>query len=436
VIGVNPLDWSLVDGWLPVVFTLVGFGAVTSILARRDWTWWLRVVPITLTATTVATATLIYLVDAVWRPWPDPMPPTVMVWVGIALFALAVAVIRLWSLRWRGRVAAVLAGLLVVVVAAEQANAYFSAYPTLRAALGRSVPATPFDNVAEPVSTLVSAPPGGRLADVWHPPAGMPARGTVSEVIIPSSRGFGARPAWVYLPPAYHARPRAQLPVLVLVAGQPGGTRDWIDAGQLPALMDRFAASHDGLAPIVVLPDDLGSTLANPMCLDSKLGNVETYLSVDVPNWIKARLQVAGDSRLWAIGGFSQGGTCALQLAVRAPSVYPNFVDISGQREPSLGTRKQTVDSAFGGDPEAFRRVNPMDLLARNHFPGSAGMIVAGEHDKRYNPDAHAVFEACRGAGMDVRWAELPGGHTWAVWRPGLAHALPWLAYRLGLVRS
>lgn len=432
----NPLDWSLVDGWLPVVFTLVGLGAVAAILARRDWNWWLRVVPVTLTTCTVATAVVIYLVDAVWRPWPDPMPPEVMVWVGVALFALALSAIRLWSLRWPGRAAAVLAGLLVMVVAAEQANAYFSAYPTMRAALGTSVPATPFDRVAEPVPNVIDPPPDGRLADVWHAPAGMPARGTVSEVSIPSSRGFGARPAWVYLPPAYHARPRARLPVLVLVAGQPGGTRDWIDAGQLPSMMDRFASAHGGLAPVVVLPDDLGSVFANPMCLDSRLGNVETYLAQDVPNWIRSHLQVSGESRLWAIGGFSQGGTCALQLAVRAPAVYPTFVDISGQREPSLGTRTQTVNSAFGGDHDAFRRINPMDLLAANRFPGSAGMIVAGEHDKRYNPDAHAVFDACRRAGMDVRWAQLPGGHTWAVWRPGLAHSLPWLAYRLGLVAS
>ena len=429
----NPLDWSLVDGWLPVAFTLAGLGAVAAIMARRDWSWWIRVVPITVTACTALTAALVFVVDTQWRPWPDPMPPIVMVWVGIALVALSLAVIRWWSLRWPGRIAAVVAALLVVVVTAEQANAYFNAYPTLRAALGRSVAETPFDNVAAPVSELVSAPPGGRLADVWRAPGGMPAKGTVSEVVIPSSRGFGARPAWVYLPPAFHARPRARLPVLVLVAGQPGGTRDWIDAGQLPTMMDRFAREHDGLAPVVVLPDDLGSMLANPLCLDSRLGNVETYLSVDVPNWIRIHLQVADDQRLWAIGGFSQGGTCALQLAVRRPSVYPNFVDISGQREPSLGTRRQTVDRAFGGDSAAFARVNPMDLLAAQRFPASAGMIVAGEHDRRYKPDATAVFEACRRAGMDMRWTELPGGHTWAVWRPGLRHALPWLAQRLGL---
>lgn len=139
------------------------------------------------------------------------------------------------------------------------------------------------------------------------------------------------------------------------------------------------------------------------------------------------------DPKAWAIAGFSQGGTCALQLAVRAPSVYPTFIDIAGQREPTLGSRKRTVSAAFGGDDAAFTAVNPLDVLARNRFPGSAGVIVAGTDDGVYLKEARQVYEACRAAGMDVRWLELPGGHSWAVWRPGLSKSLPWLADRLGL---
>jgi S-formylglutathione hydrolase FrmB len=238
----------------------------------------------------------------------------------------------------------------------------------------------------------------------------------------------------VYLPPAYLATPRAKLPVLVLVAGQPGTTRDWIDAGQVSPLLDRFAREHRGLAPIVVMPDHLGSTFANPLCLDSRLGNVETYLATDVPAWVRQHLQVADDPSGWAIGGFSQGGTCALQLAVRAPGVYRTFVDIAGQREPTLGTRKRTVDRAFGGDTVAFAAVNPLDVLARTRFPHSAGIIVAGSDDHPYKQDAGDVFQACQRSGMAVQWMELPGGHNFAVWRPALDRSLPWLASRLGLV--
>ncbi len=37
------------------------------------------------------------------------------------------------------------------------------------------------------------------------------------------------------------------------------------------------------------------------------------------------------------------------QLAVRAPDVYGNFIALAPQREPTLGTRQETVKAAFGG---------------------------------------------------------------------------------------
>ena len=37
-------------------------------------------------------------------------------------------------------------------------------------------------------------------------------------------------------------------------------------------------SSRDGLAPIAVVADQLGARMANPLCLDSKLGQSETYL--------------------------------------------------------------------------------------------------------------------------------------------------------------
>jgi S-formylglutathione hydrolase FrmB len=167
--------------------------------------------------------------------------------------------------------------------------------------------------------------------------------------------------------------------------------------------------------------------------MDSRLGRVETYLSVDVPAWIRTHLQVNTDPRAWAIAGFSQGGTCALQLAVRTPWVYPTFLDISGQDEPTLGTRTRTVDAAFRGDAPAFARVNPLVLLATNRYAASAGTIVVGREDRVYRAQQQHVFAACRAAGMDVRFLELPGGHTWHVWAPGLERSLPWLGARLGL---
>jgi S-formylglutathione hydrolase FrmB len=217
------------------------------------------------------------------------------------------------------------------------------------------------------------------------------------------------------------------------MAGQPGGPQDWLDGGQLAQRMDTYAAAHSGLAPVVVVVDQLGDPLRDPLGMNSALGRVETYLAVDVPTWVRATLQVDPDTATWAIGGLSNGGTCSLQMAVSAPDVYRTFVDLSGEAEPSLGDHASTVAAAFGGDEAAFARVNPLDVLGTRTFPDTAGYLVAGAQDTVYGPQAQRVFAACRAAGMNVQLHVLPGGHTFEVWGPGLSGALPWLGTRLGI---
>ena len=428
------LDAPLLSGPLPALVVAVGVAGLLFLLVRRPGRWWTRMVPTVLLAAAAVMAVLAVLVDQVWRPFPDPVPLPVLLIGGAVLAAAGLAVLGMRARRWPGRVGAVVAVLLVVLGAAEGMNLVYREYPTLRTTLGLpAVDQIPFTQVALR-EQVIAARSGLPLSAVWRPPLGMPAAGVITEVTIPATAsGFAARPAWLYLPPAYLSRPRAQLPVLVLLSGQPGSPRDWLDGGQLAQRMDAFAAAHNGLAPVVVMPDHLGSMLANPLCMDSRLGKVATYLSVDVPAWARATLQVDPDPSGWAIGGFSNGGTCSLQMAVNAPEVYPTFVDISGEAEPTLGNHAATVQAAFGADEAAFAAVNPLDVLARRRFPDTAGYLVAGQQDTDYLPQAERVFAACQAAGMDVQLHVLPGGHTFAVWGPGLEKALPWLATRLGM---
>jgi enterochelin esterase-like enzyme/multisubunit Na+/H+ antiporter MnhB subunit len=428
----SPLDLSLINGPIPKAATVAAALALTYLAIRKNRTWWVRVLPIVVLVCALFVTGLTLVVNHLWKPWPEPMPIILMVWLGAALVAVCLGVARLRPSRWYGRVVTVIAAVAVISGALTATNAYYGLYPTSRAAL--EVFNNPSVDLPDsvPVAEELVVPPGKKLAEVWSP-ADVPDKGTLSEIEIPGA--LKGRPAWIYLPPAYSVKPRPRLPVLVLLAGQPGSPRDWYDAGRISDNMDEFARAHNGLAPIVVMPDSLGSLTANPLCLDSKLGQSETYLTRDVPKWIKERLTVDERREAWTVAGLSQGGTCSLQLAVRAPDVYGNFIDLSGQREPTLGTRAETVKAAFGGDEAAFVRVNPLDILAKQRFPQLAGVIVAGKDDGVYRPAAAEVFEACRKAGMDVLWKELPGGHDWNVWRPGLYGSLPWLAQRTGLVR-
>lgn len=433
---------SLLHGPVAVMLTVgVGASLLALLSSHRDRSWYRRAVPLAVLAAVVllvgAEAAL-----AVLQPFPDPLPWSVPAWVGAGLLALSLAVAGWRRQTWRRRAVAVSAVLVVLVGAANGINEMYAAFPTVGAALQLpphdEVPASQALGAAKAVipPTTAGTATGRPLELSWQAPAGTPATGAVAQVSIPGPRsGFSARPAWVYVPPAYRSVRPPLLPVLVLLGGQPGSPRDWVDAGGLAETMDAFAAAHSGLAPIVVMPDALGAETANPLCMDSRLGQADTYLAVDVPDWIAGALQVDPDHAHWAVAGFSYGGTCALQLAVAHPQLFPTLLDISGQQGPTLGDPATTVDSAFGGDRAAFSAVDPLQELAAGRFTGTTALLAAGTQDEQYHPQTVAVGTALAAAGAAVTFTDIPGGHTWTVGTTALRQALPVIGRRTGLTR-
>jgi enterochelin esterase-like enzyme len=426
----SPLDWSLIDGAVPIVLAAAMFVVLAVLLWVRRRTWWTRTVPLCLGISAAIVVVMWLLFHDEWKPFPRYL----WGWIGLTVLTVALVVARMRPARWPGRVLMVFAVLLSLVGTAAQINACYAMYTTTRI-----LAAAMFDRsqdlgtVRGPDSSVVRPQSGKPLDEVWQAPAGMSANGSLFSADIPSSTGFQAGKAWLYLPPAYLSSPRAELPVMVMLGGDPGSARQWINGGHLGPTLDAFANSHEGLAPVVVMADVQGPTY--PMCLDSNLGKTDTYLAKDVPAWITKNLQVAADHRHWGIGGLSSGGTCSLQMAVRHPDVYQTFLDFSGQREPTIGTRQQTVDKAFGGDMAAFTAVNPLDIMRRTRFPGTAGIVAVGRDDSTFRPQQQEVFAACQAAGMDVQWNEVPGGHTFVTWRSLFGQSVPWLAKRMELIR-
>ncbi|MBN9792746.1 MULTISPECIES: alpha/beta hydrolase family protein [unclassified Pseudonocardia] len=424
----TPLDLSLVAGTLPLVISVAGVLAAAFLLWPRGPRWW-RPALLAVVVAAALPALAAFVLNDLWRPIPDQLPARLFVWSGVALAALLGGVL---VLRRGGRAARLLvvpAVLLVLATSGVKVNAIYGYYPTPRQLLG-----LPEANALDPARIPPRA--GGAVtAARWVPPADLPAHGGVARMAIPGTVSrFPARPGVVYLPPAALVRGGPRLPVLVLVAGAPGGPADWLTAGRLAAVLDEFAAAHRGLAPVVVVPDATGGTFDNPLCMDSRRGAAETYLRRDVPDWIRRTFDVDPDPRSWTIGGFSYGGTCALQLAVRAPEVYPAFLDVGGQDQPSLGTREETVGALFGGDDAAFRAADPQELLRTRRYDGVSGTVVVGADEGGDVERARRLAELARTSGMDVRYLVLPGGHSWAVATAALQLALPGVAARGGLV--
>jgi S-formylglutathione hydrolase FrmB len=426
-----------------IALTIVGAFALALLLGRRPATpWW--TVGLLTSAVLLVVALVGWYIEHVLRPFPDPLPLLVLGWCALALFGLVLAVVRAAGVSshtaapWQHRTALLTAGLLVAAWSVNGINHEYAYVPNVGVLFGVG----PANTMPLPDYPLLLVPPdrprpGVPLEQTWVAPADLPQAGRVVEKTpIPGAiSGFAARPAWVYLPPAYLVAAPPALPVMVMLAGQPGTPGDWIAAGNLVATLDAFAAAHHGLAPIVVMPDALGASTANPMCLDSTLGNVGTYLGKDVPAWIRRTFAVDPDPNAWTIGGFSYGGTCALQLALRAPQVYRTFLNVSGQKEPTLGSREVTVDVAFGGDAAKFTQQNPLDEMAQRRYPETAGYFVVGADDEAVKKDLREVDQAALRCGMHTSWLELPGRHSWDIAAQGLRRGLPWLTVRMGLIK-
>lgn len=271
--------------------------------------------------------------------------------------------------------------------------------------------------------------PAPLRATALRTPAPLPATGTIGSVVIPAAAShFVARPAIVYLPPAARVPQPRLLPVVIALSGQSrgAGPTDLVWKARLEALMDAIAAKHDGVAPIVVVPDQLGPASANPMCVDSRrLGNAGTYVMRDVRNWIRAHLPVETDRRSWTVAGFSEGGTCAIQFASAHPDVFGSVVDVSGEDAPTNGSLQHTIAVGFGGSAVAYEHATPAWQLAHHHYSEEQSYFAAGGLDHHYGSIAPLMAHRAGSAGMSAHLRIMRGlGHNWTMGAAGLAWGL------------
>ena len=175
--------------------------------------------------------------------------------------------------------------------------------------------------------------------------------------------------------------------------------------------------------------------------MDGPAGGTSQVVTATIPGTLSGftkELGVDANHAHWAFGGFSYGGTCAIQMATRHTALYPSFIDISGEREPAIGAdRAQTIQAAFGGDTAAFDALTPLTLLGEHQYPNVWGYFAAGADDTTFLASMNEVSAAARKAGMTVRTQVVAGqGHSWTVPEAVTLPALQWLGPRPGLTRS
>ncbi|MBM6699073.1 hypothetical protein H7U32_01760 [Bifidobacterium pullorum subsp. saeculare] len=199
--------------------------------------------------------------------------------------------------------------------------------------------------------------------------------------------------------------------------------------------MDAYAARHRGLAPVVISPDQLGDATHNTLCADTPVyGNAETYLTRDVPDWIRKALPVDDGAAHWAVAGFSQGGTCSVQLGVRHPDLFGHMMPFASELKPTEGSEATMIRRFFHGDRTAYEAQMPLLAMKTRGHSDQTLMLSSGSLDTSSMDAMLRLGRGARAIGMRVSMIEVPGrAHDWHAVHTAMDAELEVLCRDLGL---
>lgn len=247
------------------------------------------------------------------------------------------------------------------------------------------------------------------------------------------------RVVYVFLPPQYFqpAYQAYRFPVLELIHGQPGEPEDWITVVGVTDTFDRLLADKRAQPAVLVMPDANGGTRISLQCLNQVGGPQDlTYLAVDLPAQVARILRVQPPGPAWGVAGYSEGGFCAANMALRYPRRYGFAGVLSGYFAPfdnQLADPSHLV-SPFGGNRGLQQENTPLDeiqtLSAEAAIP--AFWLAAGAADGQDVANAEVFRQELR-----LRQADVPltltagGGHSMTTWRAEVPSMLTWMTPRL-----
>jgi enterochelin esterase-like enzyme len=265
-------------------------------------------------------------------------------------------------------------------------------------------------NLLDTVSQVeIPGPPSlpWQIADV---PRGVLHRHYFRSIVCNDDRDF-----IVYTPPGYNPRAFKRYPVLYLLHGFSDDTTAWTQAGRANVIFDNLIARGQARPMIVVMPLGYGNMAVlkaghgpagNMLRRQSRDKFVESLLSEVIPR-VEKQYRVSSDRRARAIAGLSMGGEESLVTGL-------NHLDTFAWVGAFSSGGMTNFDAMFPAlDAGANKQLRLLWIGCGN----DDGLLKSNQR----------LCDWLQTKGVKYTWVELPGVHSYRVWRRDLAQLAPLL---------
>jgi enterochelin esterase-like enzyme len=225
--------------------------------------------------------------------------------------------------------------------------------------------------------------------------------GAMSAIQYYSSTTKSMRRMHVWTPPGYNAR-NNKFPVFYLIHG--GGDSDmaWPTVGRAGYIMDNLLSEGKCKEMIVVMPD----------------GGMDVALFVqdfvnDIVPYIESNYNVLADADHRALAGLSMGGLEVLDAFMAHPEMFA-YINVM-----SSGWFANNKEMFENGD-KRLAEIGPTLNKTVKYLIFTQG----GPEDIAYN-NGKEMLKVFDKNGIKYEFSEMPGGHSWVVWRSDLKNFAP-----------
>ncbi len=220
-------------------------------------------------------------------------------------------------------------------------------------------------------------------------------RGRILETEIESRIRGNRRKLFVYLPAGYEESGDRRYPTAYF-----GDGGDYVTTVPVPRILD-YSIARGMVRPLIaVFVEPAPRSEEYRMNLDYR-----RFLVEELVPWVDRRYRTLASAEARAILGGSRGALAAADVAYSHADTF----------------------GACGAFSPALSPMNLTDLVAEGEVKRLRFFVLVGLYDLDWRGDGLALHEALRSKGYDVKFLEIPEGHSFHSWKSYIDDVLAYL---------